>query len=55
MGLKAGIWALRLGSESEGGRKEEEKEEEEKISHMSESIGSKLKLKRPRSSKHIAV
>ena len=41
MGFKAGIWALRLGSESEGrGTVEEEKEKkEEKIPHMCESIG----------------
>ena len=45
LGLKTGIWALRLGYGLEvwGGRwkeKEEEKEEEEeKIPHMCESIG----------------
>ena len=40
MGLKAGIWALRLGSESEGGaeEKEKEKKEKEKIP-LCESIG----------------
>ena len=37
LGLKAGIWALRLGSESEGRGMKEEKEE--KIPHMCESIG----------------
>ena len=38
---QARIWALRLGSESEGGaeEKKEEEEEEEKIPHMCESIG----------------
>ena len=44
LGLKTGIWALRLrygpGGWGEGGMKEEEKEEEkEKIPHMCESIG----------------
>ena len=37
MGLKAVIWALRLGSESEGRGMKEKKEE--KIPHMCESIG----------------
>ena len=44
MGLKAGIWALRLGFSLErggtyGGEGEEEEEEEGKISPMRESIG----------------
>ena len=42
MGLKARMWALRLGSESEGGggeEKEKEEEVEEKIPQMCKSIG----------------
>ena len=44
LGLKAGIWALRLGSESEGGGGEEakgekEEKEEEKIPLCGEGIG----------------
>ena len=39
MVIKAGIWALRLGSESEGRGTEQKKKEKEKIPHMCENIG----------------